>query len=92
VKGDRYHTKEFGQALRYGQYGVVAACVNHGLDKNKSETEAINVILSQWTKFEVWAQARKSNSIYKVDSSFDFVNYYKGSTINSDLEAYPFTV
>lgn len=90
VKGDRYHIKEFGQALRYGQYGVVAVCVNHGLVANKQEAETLEIILSQWPKFEVWALKQPSNAIYKVDSSFDYVNYYKGSTINADLKAYPF--
>jgi hypothetical protein len=34
TKGDRYHTKEFGQALRYGQYAVIAVCTNRAGKKS----------------------------------------------------------
>jgi len=87
VKGDRYHTKDFGQALRYGQYAVVAVCVNRARVKHKKPTEALDAVLSQWQKFEAWAAKLASNRAYKNDDgSFDHVNYYKGSTINDDLQ------
>jgi hypothetical protein len=91
TKGDRYHTKEFGQALRYGQWAVVAVCANLGPPKKKAETEALEIVLSQWKKFEDWAEKRQSNKQYSTDLSFDFANYYKGSTINADLKAYGFS-
>lgn len=90
--GDRYHTKKYGQGLRYGQYAIVAACVNIGIAKQKSEKEIVKAILSQWMKFEAWAEKLATNSQYKTGSSFDYVNYYKGSTINSDVKKYTFTV
>lgn len=92
TKGDRYHTKEFGQALRYGLYAVVAACTNKGIAAQKTEAHAVNAILSQWLKFEEWAEKQPANATYKSGTSFDHVNYYKGSTINDDLRNYPFTV
>jgi AIPR protein len=92
TKGDRYHTKEFGQALRYGQYAVVAVCTNRGIASNQSEAQIIYTILSQWTKFEKWAEQQASNANYKKGSAFDYVNYYKGSTLPADLQAYAFTV
>jgi hypothetical protein len=92
TKGDRYHTKEFGQALRYGQYAVVAICANRGLTAKKTEVEAIETLLSQWIGFEKWAEQLSTNIKYKVGSSFDYINYYKGSTINADLQRYAFTV
>jgi hypothetical protein len=92
TKGDRYHTKEFGQALRYGQYAVVAVCTNRAIGTNKSEAQAVDVVLSQWTKFEKWAEQLPSNTNYKKGTSFDYVNCYKGSTLNSDLQNYLFTV
>jgi hypothetical protein len=49
-------------------------------------------VLSQWTGFEERAQRKRANAAYRVDSSFDFGNYYKGSTINEDLETYPFSI
>lgn len=92
TQGDRYHTKEFGQALRYGQYAVVAICANSGLAAKKTEVEAIETVLSQWIGFEKWAEQQSTNSKYKVDSSFDYVNYYKGSTINANLQSFAFTI
>jgi len=45
VAGDRYHTKEFGQALRYAQYAVIAACANQALPKKMSEQKALDATL-----------------------------------------------
>jgi hypothetical protein len=92
TKGDRYHTKEFGQALRYGQYAVVAVCANLGPLAGKTESQAQAAILSQWMKFEHWAEKLPSNKGYMDGGSFDYVNYYKGSTINSDLKAFTFSL
>jgi hypothetical protein len=58
----------------------------------KTETQAVNAILSQWLKFEEWAEKQSANAAYKSGTSFDYVNYYKGSTINEDLKAYAFSV
>jgi hypothetical protein len=90
VKGDRYHTKSYGQALRYAQYAVVAVCANLGQPKNRSEAQALESVLIQWMKFEGWAENLQSNGGYKSGGSFDYVNYYKGSTINADLQHYAF--
>lgn len=92
VKGDRYHTKSYGQALRYGQYAIVAICANLGLSINRTEAQALEAALMQWTKFEAWAEKRQSNSSYRSGSSFDYVNYYKGSTINADLQGFGFSL
>lgn len=93
TKGDRYHTKKFGQGLRYGLYAVVAVCVNRGLVKNKTEEDVLEQILSQWKKFEDWAQKQPRNSAYiDDDQSFKFVNYYKGATINADLQKFTFSL
>lgn len=91
TKGDRYHTLPFGQALRYGQYAVVAVCANRGQSKGKTEPQALEAALNQWKAFEAWAEKQLSNSAYKSGASFDFVNYYKGSTINEDLQKYNFS-
>jgi hypothetical protein len=91
-KGDRYHTREFGQALRYGQYAVVAVCANLGPRANLTETEALDAALAQWDKFEKWAKKRRANRAYRQGSAFGFVNYYKGSTVNDDLRKYGFSI
>jgi hypothetical protein len=91
-KRDRYHTKEFGQALRYGQYAVVAVCTNKGLAAKKTEAQCIESVLSQWIEFEKWVEQQSTNSKYKLDSSFEYDNYYKGSTISADLQGFGFTL
>jgi hypothetical protein len=92
VKGDRYHTKDFGQALRYGQYALLAVCINEGIKARKTESEIFATVLSKWKGFEAWIQKRNSNKSYRLDASFDFANYYKGATINDDLQKYSFSV
>lgn len=90
LKGDRFHTQDYGQAIRYGRYAVVAACVNRAMPKNKSEQDAAMLILKQWKKFELWASERNANKPYRNNGAFDFVNYYKGATINSDVQEFTF--
>jgi hypothetical protein len=89
---DRYHVKEFGQALRYGQYAVIAVCVSVGFGVDSSPDNLLNKVLLQWVAFEQRIQQKKTNATYRADSSFDFVNYYKGSTINDDLRSFKFTM
>lgn len=89
-KGDKYNTKISGQALRYGQFAVIATCINFGISSGKDEKTVLESVLSQWQDFESWAAKKASNSTYQSGSSMNFVNYYKGSTINSDLKAYSF--
>jgi hypothetical protein len=92
-RGDRYNTRKYGQGLRYGQYAIVAVCVNLGLKTRKSEQLIVKLILPQWKKFEAWAQKKRTNKSYRLDRrSFDFINYYKGATVNADLEAFKFSV
>jgi hypothetical protein len=67
-------------------------CANLGLAKNKTEADALEAVLMQWTKFEAWAGRQPANGIYRTDGSFDYVNYYKGSTINADLQSYGFVL
>jgi len=69
---------------------VVAICTNLGQLKNKPEAQALESVLTQWIDFENWAESLQSNSGYGSGTSFDYVNYYKGSTINADLQKYAF--
>ena len=80
------------QALRYGLYAVVAAAVNSGKVKSKAPGVAADSILKEWNKFEIWAAKRATNSAYKTGTSFDYVNYYKGPTVDSDLKSYGFSI
>lgn len=89
-RGDRYHIGEFGQALRYGQYAVVAVCANRGKAAGMTETQASDAALKQWRSFERWVKKLPANRSYRQGNSFGFVNYYKGSTVNADLQRYKF--
>lgn len=88
--GDRWKTKKFGGALRYGDYAVISACMNHGMKASKSPQEALTLVLSQWKDFEKKVKAKRANSVYVTGGTLDGVNYYKGSTLNSDVELYKF--
>jgi hypothetical protein len=90
-RGDRYHTGQFGQALRYGQYAVVAVCANRGMAAGMTEAQASDAALKQWRSFERWIKQLPANRSYRQGNSFGFVNYYKGSTLNLDLERYKFS-
>lgn len=90
--GDRYNTKLYGQSLRYGQYALLAACVNQGLPKAKTAQGILKTLITQWQDFETWVVKEKTNIAYKVGSSFDFANYYKGSTVGADVKGYEFTI
>jgi hypothetical protein len=92
VKGDRYHTQQFGEALRYGHLAVVAVCANLGPANDKDEEQVLKTVLQQWQAFETWASNLTTNASYRTGAGFDFVNYYKGSTVNADLQKYAFTV
>lgn len=88
--GDRYNTKLYGQGLRYGQYALLAVSVNEGLKVAIKEKDALDKALNQWKAFEAWASKRNGNSAYKIGTSFDFANYYKGATLMENLQNYPF--
>jgi hypothetical protein len=91
-QSDKYNTAAYGQALRYGQFAVIAICINHGMSSHKSEKDVLNSVLAQWKGFEASIMAKPSNIAYAASGSFSFVNYYKGATVNADLKAYAFTV
>ena len=91
VKGDRFHIHDYGQAIRYGRYAVVAACVNRAIPK-KNEHDAAMLVLKQWKQFEFWASQQAANKPYLSGGAFDFVNYYKGATINSDVQKFVFVI
>jgi len=90
VKGDRWKSKSYGSALRYGEYALVAVCINVGLPSGKPAVEALAQILNQWLKFENWIVKRSTNSAYLIHGKLDAISYYKGSTIDADLKRFDF--
>jgi hypothetical protein len=96
-------TVDYGYSLRYGKYAVLYAVSLHmkdGVRKNLFQktvqeiednirTEA-KAVLKKWKKFEESVPKYEHNKIYlDIESgSLNYVNYYKGQTLNSDLEAF----
>ena len=92
IPGDRYNTKKYGQGLRYGQYVLLAACINLGLPSAKTANQALQTLMAQWPAFEVWVIKEATNNIYKLGNGFDYANYYKGSTVSADVQRYLFKI
>ena len=89
---DRFKTKQYGQGLRYGQYTVLAVSANKGMQAKVSEIAALTAILKMWKSFDSWVATRLTNAAYKIGNSFDYANYYKGSTVNEDVQNCAFKV
>lgn len=89
-RGDRFNTLIYGQGLRLGQYALVAVCTAHGIRTGIPPEEALKKALSQWMKFEAWAERRNSNKSYRANGTFDYTNYYKGPTVGQDVIDYAF--
>jgi len=98
---NRYGVVNFGQALRYGKYAVVAVCNRMSEDKDIDSVENIvNDVLSRWLDFESFAISCLTNSTYfkiyidpdteEKQKELNFSGYYKGRTIDNDLKTYFF--
>jgi hypothetical protein len=83
--------------LKYGKYALVAA-TGHQINKrnlNIKPSEDIKIeslcksVLKRWESFEKNLKRKRNNRIYRNDKhGFDFDNYYKGTTLDTDLEEY----
>jgi len=94
----------YGNALRYGKYAVTSVALNlfnKDFKPNEIEGESreiINSILDQWLDFEKHIEELPHNSSYFQEIIDDdltsrrlelnYTGYYKGRTINQDLENY----
>jgi hypothetical protein len=94
----------YGNALRYGKYAVTSVALNqYNPDFKANEIEGksreiINSILDQWLNFEKYIEELPHNSSYFQEIIDDdltsrrlelnYTGYYKGRTINQDLESY----
>ncbi len=85
--------RKYGNALKYGQYAVVAAAVSACLPRGLLPEQSVETILSQWKKYEKWVKKRRANRHYFSSvNGGGFISYYKGSTLNHDLASFPFIV
>lgn len=89
VKSDRYHSSQFGQALRHGINAVLAVCINRGIDKKVEASDIVNLVLNGWPLFESWAVVQPNNSTYVTGITFNTESYYRGATVDVDLKSNP---
>jgi hypothetical protein len=93
--------EQFGHAIEHGSYAVIAACtLKYDGDKSLAKVDNIvDSILGRWKRFEYLVSRRPYNDIYmrsyidekgsgKITQIFDFANYYKGQTLDSDFLKY----
>lgn len=96
-----YGVVNFGQALRYGKYAVVAVCNAFSEDSDLSTVnELVDEILADWNNFEGHCTSLRTNNRYfrfyqdpetgKDLQDLNYTGYYKGRTLNTDLENYFF--
>jgi hypothetical protein len=95
---NRYGTRQFGNALRYGKMAAVTAAHYALADMITPESierlisSTIDDVLSRWIKFEKFAIRKKHNRDYfrktRQTIETDFDGYYKGKTLNEDLISY----
>ena len=84
---DRYKIDEWGNGLRYGKYAITYFVYKLTNSEDDQIDEKINIAREKWNDFETTVSNNPRNENYNVDG-FDFTNYYKGSTVNTDLNEY----
>jgi hypothetical protein len=103
-KNNRYGEANYGNALRYGKFAVVFVARNKWTNNVKKEeytekaTDTVKAILKRWLIFEAHISSLDHNKGYfrlipnetnnTIEREMNFDNYYKGRTLNKDLENY----
>lgn len=100
---NQFGVVNYGQALRYGKYAVVAVCNFYSADKSVEKADdIISVVLSVWIKFEAYATSQPTNASYfriyidpeteEKQKQLDYTGYYKGRTLDKDLANFFFKI
>ena len=103
---ENYGMDKYGNALRYGKYAVINIAsrkFSKDLDITEygySVNEAIEQTLAKWIVFENQVIEKQSNKDYfyeyqeedNIKTIYNFDGYYKGKTINKDLEEFNFDI
>lgn len=103
---ENYGMDKYGNALRYGKYAViniVSRKFSDDLDITKYECsvkETTGQTLAKWIVFENRVIEKQSNKDYfykyqeegDIKTIYNFDGYYKGKTINKDLEEFNFDI
>ncbi len=85
---------DWGSGLRYGKLSIVAASKYlvpepYEISPNNLEnlvSLAVEKARKKWAEFETWLQNQRHNANYKRTDGFDFDNYYKGKSVNQDVQ------
>jgi hypothetical protein len=101
---NRYGIINYGNALRYGKFAVVSVCSKEFTSEVSDEKileladGAVEKYLSKWLDFERHISRLADNRRYFIPVAdadaeiiryeMNYSNYYKGTTLNSDLESY----
>lgn len=84
----------YGFSLKYGKYAVIYALSQKfdeswGVrDYDEKINEILEPILKEWNEFEEFAKSKDTQSKYFNEKNANFLNYYKGRTLNRDLKEY----
>ncbi len=103
---NKFGINTYGNALRYGKYAIVNVVTrffdeNYQISMYKNYARVISgQILNQWQDFEKVVSEKGYNRDYfyyfvendKKNIYYNFDGYYKGRTINKDIENYKFNV
>lgn len=104
---NKYGINTYGYALRFGKYAVAHVVSKNFLETLEYEEYEANaqmytdIVLAQWAKFEKYATKKTHNRDYfyesvgengEIENYYNYDGYYKGRTINRDLENYKFSV
>lgn len=101
-----YGMEKYGNALRYGRYAVINIVSRKFsedidiIDYEHSVKEAVDQTLEKWIVFENHVIKKQSNKDYfyeyqeenNIKTIYNFDGYYKGKTINKDLEEFDFDI
>lgn len=99
---DRFFTSKYGNAIKYGKYAVVNLVdylYKDNINKNELESTAVSntkKVLNIWKSFEKAQTKLNTNNDYfqvvfednEEKFEYNFDGYYKGKTIDNDLEKY----
>jgi hypothetical protein len=83
---DRYRVEEWGNGLKYGKLAITYIIFKL-INSIDEIDEKLELVKSKWIDFETTVSNHEHNENYYSDG-FDYANYYKGRTINEDLNNY----
>lgn len=105
-EGNKFGIVNFGQGLRYGKYAIIYAASKHHDKKmppddyEQKAKDAAGKVLAKWIAFESYAvqQSHNNTYFYEIQNEktgqkileVNFDGYYKGKTLDRDLQAFKF--